>query len=371
MFTLTKLSAQARTMFSAQARTMFSLDDQKGFIVKRQEPEPVSLREERGFTVPRVVILIVIIVVGAIAIGVYLLNNPQIFRSRAGTGVDWLNAFNITNASGQVLVCNNTQNPPICETNTLTVKVAVKDLSVLTKSVLAESTQSAVLPPPDLGDQGGVDDSEITALEASLIDLEAEPTPEPISVIVATGDDELDTEAPEASATATPSSAGSTVPTNGILSIKVKDQEIDFNTKNPVTVVLSSEEGAVSTPAEYDIPIVVTREDNSIQALVIKFNYQPRSSSGREASASALPAGSGSASASPRATAVASASATPKVASKYDLNGDGALNTFDIASFLQKWRGKNAADLRTIDFNNDGVVNIFDFSTMKGDLTSR
>lgn len=315
---------------------------------------------QAGFAIPRFIILIVIIIVGAIAIGVYILNNPQIFRSRAGTGVDWLNAFDITNASGKVLNCDNTQNPPVCQTDTLSIKIAVKDLSILTKSVLAEATESA---------QGDTEDPEITALEQTLANLdEPTPTPEPISAIVPGGEDEPDLEAPEASATATPVPAGSIAPSGGILSIKVKDQEINFNTKEPVTVVLSNEEGAALTPAEYDIPIVVTREDNSIQALVIKFNYQPGGGSG-EATASATPSGTASSSATPRATATASASATPRVVSRFDLNGDGVLNAFDTASFLQKWRGRNAADLRTIDFNGDGVVNIFDYSTMKGNLS--
>lgn len=319
---------------------------------------------QNGFAVPRVIILLVIIVIGAIAIGVYLLNNPQIFRSRAGTGVDWLNAFDITNASGQVLVCNNTQNPPICQTNTLTVKIAIKDLSVLTRSVLAESTQAAILPPPNPGDTPG----QGAAFEQSLTDINAEftPTPVPVSAIVPTGDEKIETDTPEATATATPTPHGSITPTNGILSIKVKDQEIDFNTKQPVSIILSTEEGAALTPAEYDVPIVVTREDNSIQALVVKFNYQPGRGGG-ESTASAIPSGTASASATPRATA--STNATPRATSRFDLNGDGVLNAFDTTSFLQKWRGRNPADLRIIDFNSDGVANIFDYSTLKGGLS--
>lgn len=272
----------------------------------------ISTNGQEGFAVPRFVILIVIIIVGAIAIGVYLLNNPQIFRSRA-SGVTWINAFEITNSQGQPISCDNSQNPPVCQTNTLTVKIAVKDLSVLTQSVLSEHTKAGESSSPS-----------------------PSPTPTPI-------------------ATSTPTPTGSVAPSGGILSIIIGEQEIDFNSTEPVTVILDEGKGAGLISAEYDVDIVVTKEDNSIQAWVIKFNYQP--GGGEEATASATPA------------ATASASATPRENSKHDLNNDGILNAFDTASFLQKWRGRNAADLQSIDFNGDGIVNIFDYSTMKDNLS--
>lgn len=315
---------------------------------------------QEGFAVPRFVILIVIILIGAIAIGVYVLNNPQIFRTRA-TAVTWINAFKITNAQDKPLICDNSQNPPVCQTDTIAIKIAVEDLSILSQSVLAEATDSANMD---------TEDSEIVALEQSLADFEAAeptPTPEPVSILPSSGEEEEDTEA-TASSTLPPRPIGSIAPSGGILSIKVRDQEINFNTKESITLVLSTEEGATLATEEYDIPIVITKEDNSIQALVIKFNYQPGGGGG-EATASATPSGTASSSATPRATAAASASATPRAASKFDLNGDGVLNTFDTASFLQKWRGRNSADLLKIDFNSDGVVNIFDYSIMKGGLS--
>lgn len=290
---------------------------------------------QKGFTIPRFAVLILIIIMGAVAIGIYLLNSPQIFKTRA-TAVTWINAFNITNSQDQPLNCDAFQNPPVCATNTLTVKIAVKDLSLLNQSVLSEH-------------------------------IEGEEIVEEVL------EEELPTATPIPTPTATPTPASSITPSGGILSIRIGEQELDFNKTDPVSVALSNEAGADLTAAQYDVPIAVIREDNSIQALVIKFDYQPGTVAATSTPTPAptstpTPIGSASSTPTPVPTATPRATGQGSATNKYDLNRDGAVNSIDASVFLQKWRGRNASDLQSIDFNGDGVVNIFDYSTLKGDL---
>ena len=73
-----------------------------------------------------------------LAVGIYLVQQTQIFKPRASTtGPDLLKAFKITNERGDTLNANCTPatatEPVTCTTDTLNVNIQVQDLNELTK----------------------------------------------------------------------------------------------------------------------------------------------------------------------------------------------------------------------------------------------
>ncbi len=70
------------------------------------------------------IIFIVLILVG-IAVGVYLVQVQQIFKSKAAINVN--QAFEIKDSSGNVINCNGST----CYTNSQEVQIKLKDKSVL------------------------------------------------------------------------------------------------------------------------------------------------------------------------------------------------------------------------------------------------
>lgn len=54
---------------------------------------------------------------------------------------------------------------------------------------------------------------------------------------------------------------------------------------------------------------------------------------------------------------------------KFDLNGDGKINSIDVAIFLDYWRDGRTDNLINFDFNGDKKINSFDYSIMVRNLT--
>lgn len=75
-------------------------------------------------------LLLVIILIGLV-VGIYLLQTQKIFKSKASNNM--MNAFEFNNNKNQVLNCDGSVNPPVCNTNSLDVTVQVKDLEELLK----------------------------------------------------------------------------------------------------------------------------------------------------------------------------------------------------------------------------------------------
>lgn len=73
-----------------------------------------------------VALLVLIAGVGA---GVYLVQTQQILKSKATT--NFVDAFEIKDANGNILTCDGSTNPPTCTTSTLDIQVRVKDVNPL------------------------------------------------------------------------------------------------------------------------------------------------------------------------------------------------------------------------------------------------
>lgn len=65
----------------------------------------------------------------AIPVGLYLIRQQQVLRSRATTTN--LDAFELKDARGNTINCDSSTNPPTCITGTLDFTVRVKDLNPL------------------------------------------------------------------------------------------------------------------------------------------------------------------------------------------------------------------------------------------------
>ena len=76
-------------------------------------------------------IIIMVILVLAIPVTVYLAQTQQIFKSRAGGGDSFLNAFEVRDGNGNILNCDHSTNPPTCITTTQDVSLTIKDLNFL------------------------------------------------------------------------------------------------------------------------------------------------------------------------------------------------------------------------------------------------
>ncbi len=70
-----------------------------------------------------------LLIVG-IGAGVYLVQRQQTFKSKASAG-NFVNAFEIKDANGNILTCDASTNPPTCTTPTLDIQVRVKDANAL------------------------------------------------------------------------------------------------------------------------------------------------------------------------------------------------------------------------------------------------
>lgn len=314
-------------------------------------------------------VVLFIVLIAGIGIGIYLLQNPQIFRSKASlSGANWINAFEITDASGKPIICETSLEIPTCPTTTLTVNFKLKDLSLLTDSnVLGDSTDSfAPPPPPPVSNQGttGTSESSITPsqtdVDSTTPTSTSTPTPVDSSPIpVASpeqGSGSVVLSTPSASVVSSPIATPSS--TQGV-SIQINDQNLPIQVGSSLAVILSSQPEAASVSAMYDVRVLVTMPGNSLKPFLAKFNYTPSglASRGSVATNSAQPVSTGSAKVVPTPkTATASAN------TKYDLNKDGTVNSVDSSLFLTKWRGKTYAG---IDINGDGKVNIFDYSDLK------
>lgn len=73
----------------------------------------------------------------------------------------------------------------------------------------------------------------------------------------------------------------------------------------------------------------------------------------------------------PRPTVTQTSSPTPTInpaIAKYDLNGDGVINSVDIAALIREIRKGPAGWSLQFDFNSDGVLNSFDFAILRKNL---
>ncbi len=78
------------------------------------------------------IILIIILAVGLIA-GVYLVQHPQIFRSKAGGGSPIIQALEMKDSNGGNINCDASANPPLCETSSQDITIKIRDLDILQK----------------------------------------------------------------------------------------------------------------------------------------------------------------------------------------------------------------------------------------------
>ncbi len=73
-----------------------------------------------------VALLVLIAGVGA---GVYLVQTQQILKSKASG--NFMEAFEIKDANGNIIQCDGSTNPPTCDTGTLDIQVRVRDANAL------------------------------------------------------------------------------------------------------------------------------------------------------------------------------------------------------------------------------------------------
>lgn len=85
---------------------------------------------ESKFKVWQVVVLVILLL--GLGVGLYLVQRQQQLKSRASGGVSLQDAFEIKDATGQVLPCQNqTDGSLLCNTSTQTVDIKVKDVNRL------------------------------------------------------------------------------------------------------------------------------------------------------------------------------------------------------------------------------------------------
>lgn len=70
-------------------------------------------------------LLTLLLLVLAVAAGVYLATHPQVFRSRASQDNSFMNALEITDSKGHTIQCDTTQDPPVCNLPTLDFSLRV------------------------------------------------------------------------------------------------------------------------------------------------------------------------------------------------------------------------------------------------------
>lgn len=74
-------------------------------------------------------LIIIMILLLAIILGVFLVQRPQIFKSKAGNEV--FNAFEVKNSNGQILQFTDNPGTRIYQTDDLNVNINVKDINSL------------------------------------------------------------------------------------------------------------------------------------------------------------------------------------------------------------------------------------------------
>lgn len=84
---------------------------------------------EYHISIKQIILMVVLLL--SLVTGIFLVLRPQIFRSRAAQ--NFINAFEVKDAKGNIINCDGNQNPPVCTTSTLDVSIKLKDLNVLTK----------------------------------------------------------------------------------------------------------------------------------------------------------------------------------------------------------------------------------------------
>lgn len=75
--------------------------------------------------------VLVLVLLAALAVGVYLVQRQQTYKSEAANS--WVNAFEIKDSKGNVLTCDSTTNPPTCTSPSLNVTIRIKDKDALIK----------------------------------------------------------------------------------------------------------------------------------------------------------------------------------------------------------------------------------------------
>jgi len=85
----------------------------------------------RNFSKKQIIsfVMIIILMLG-IPVGVYLVQNTQIFKSSAYQD-EIFEAFEFKDSNGNVLSCDTSTNPPTCTTSTQDITIKIKDLDAL------------------------------------------------------------------------------------------------------------------------------------------------------------------------------------------------------------------------------------------------
>lgn len=75
-------------------------------------------------------ILFILLLLIGMGIALYLVQNPQILKSRA-SGASFVNAFEFKDKDGNLISCDSSTTPPTCTTKTLEINVRIKDVNAL------------------------------------------------------------------------------------------------------------------------------------------------------------------------------------------------------------------------------------------------
>lgn len=78
-------------------------------------------------------IVLIIILAAGLIVGVYLVQHPQIFRPKASGESLIIQALDMKDSNGKDINCDNSTNPPTCETETSDITIKIKDLDILQK----------------------------------------------------------------------------------------------------------------------------------------------------------------------------------------------------------------------------------------------
>lgn len=145
--------------------------------------------------------------------------------------------------------------------------------------------------------------------------------------------------------------------TSQVTSVKIKETSLLLD--GTTTSINLSTDASAAGDHVYSLPLTVTYSDNTSATFAIQFNYQPPRQEVviktiSTAPVPNYPSGSSGQNIQPDKTTGAN---------RYDLNGDGVINSFDFAILLKDWR--RGAGSTKEDFNHDGVINSFDYSILK------
>ncbi len=85
---------------------------------------------QKGSQAGFVQVLFILLLLAGIGIALYLVQNPQILKSRASGG-SFINAFEFKDKDGNLIKCDSSTTPPTCTTKSLDIQVRVKDVNAL------------------------------------------------------------------------------------------------------------------------------------------------------------------------------------------------------------------------------------------------